>query len=87
MTLRWAQARFLLAATYLADGRADAALPHLDAVASTDIDSLEGKVIRHFGRAGAAPRRQDRAARCARAAAALRDGAPADEALRLLSVP
>ena len=85
ITLRCAQARFLLAATYLQAGDGVAARPHLEAVAATDIDALEDVVIDEFGRAGAAPRRQGRASRCRLALAVLDDGTPPSAVLAILT--
>lgn len=85
IVVRSAQARFLLAVTYALAGRVDAAVPHLEALAAMDVDTLEMLVIEDLSTIGPAPEAWRLVERSRRALEAVRRGAPPPEVVQALA--
>jgi len=82
---RYARPRLLLALVHVLEGRVQAAVPHLEAVASADVDANEALVLADLRSAGIDSGAWKASERAAAGLAAIRSGAPREVVLRALA--
>jgi hypothetical protein len=87
VSVRYARSRFLLAVSHVLSGHVDIAVPHLSAIAESDVDALEDESIADLASAGAVLPRWSVSERSRRALAAIGRGASIADIRAALAPP